>query len=985
MTVRCNQPQSSRPGIILRYVTTGAILALVLGLSLPAAAQERLHMRGAQVLGGPVTPVIVNIDIHDLPAVPVWRPGDPIKEIPRRFYPPKDVDPNSYVAYPDPLVDLQDSTLLRSNDAFTTPLLNQAGQGYTGVNPPDTVGDVGPNHYIQSINDSGGAVVQIYDKSGSPIGSPFAMDSLGSGSCGSGFGDPIVLYDRPANRWFMQEFSSSGNYMCIYISQTADPVAGGWYYYGFQAPSFPDYPHFGVWSDAYYGTANENSAVYAFDRTNMLAGVNARAMQRFTVPDLPGYGFQCATPADLDGADAPPAGTPGIIMRHVDEEAHSNYTNNPATDLLEVFAFTVDFDTPANSSFDQLPDVVITDFNSWMINYSTFYSVPQPGSGNRLDPIREVVLNRLQYRNFSSHESLVGVLPTNAYTATSGSDVSAALRWFELRRTTGDWVLEQEGTFATTDFDENRFVGSVAMDQSGNIGMGYSITDMGSPSISPSLRYTGRLESDPAGVMTQTETQQVTGSGSGSGRWGDYASINLDPEDDCTFWFTSEYQNGSGWATQITSFRFDACGCDIMITPPVANAVASAPNVITVSWNDSSEASITEYLVLRSRTSGGPYDLIATIPDSSPGTGGGAGYQLNDTDVSGGITYHYVVRSSDGEACRSDFSNEATATATGVCTLPPIFNGVVSVTNPQSTDCELDVQWAAGSYECGTSLVYNVYRSTSSGFTPDASNMVASCVNATSMVDTSASSGITYHYIVRAEDNSGNGGGPCSSGNEDENTAEASAAATGPDAIYFADDMESGDDNWTHGGTGDTWTLSTARAYSGTTSFYGTDVGIVTDQHLDSLEFALPAIPGITLEFWSWQEVEDSGSGCYDGGIVEASTDGGSNWTQLPDTAMTTLPYDGSVSTCCSNPIASQNAWCGDPRDWTHTVVDLTAYAGQNVMVRFRLATDSSVSKEGWYIDDVRVITPSDCLDNTAIFRDDFEGGDLSLWSMVRP
>ena len=979
MSCTCRRPDHETRTPLRTFV----IVATALFIAAAAGAAEDgapLTMRGAQVIGGPVTPMIVNVDTRDLPAVEAWQPGDPIKEIPRRFYPPKGVDPTSYEAYPDPLVDLQAETEMRFSEDFSTPIVNQGGQGYTGVNPPDTVGDIGPNHYIQAINDSGGAVVQIYDKTGATIGSAFAMDSLGSGSCGSGLGDPIVLYDRQADRWLMQEFSSGGNYMCFYISQTADPVAGGWYYYGFQAPTFPDYPHFGVWSDAYYGTANENSAVYAFDRANMIAGNTARAMQRFSVPDLPGYGFQCATPADLDGADQPPAGAPGIIMRHVDEEAHSTYTNNPTTDLLEIFAFDVDFDTPANSTLSQLPDVVITDFNSWFINYTTFYSVPQPGSSSGLDPIREVILNRLQYRNFGTHESLVGVLPTNAYTATSGSDVSAALRWFELRRTSGDWQLHQEGTFATGDFDENRFVGSIAMDQSGNIGMGYSITDLGTPSIAPSLRYTGRLADDPAGVMTQTETQQVTGSGTGSGRWGDYASINLDPVDDCTYWFTSEYQNGSGWATQITSFRFDACGCDIVIDPLVAAASATAPNVITVSWNDSATSTVTEYLVYRARISGGPYDLIATVADTSPGTGGGAGYTYPDTDVSGGIDYFYVVRASDGQACRSDNSNQATATATGVCTLAPIFDGVATATNPQSADCQLDIAWAAGAYECGTALSYNVYRSTAPGFTPDGSNLLASCVGGTSFTDTTIISGATYHYIVRAEDNSGNGGG-----NEDDNLAEASAAATGPDAVYFADDMESGGGNWVHGGIGDTWTLSTARSVSGQTSFYATDVSSVSDQQLESLEFALPAVPGITLEFWSWQEIEDRSSGCYDGGVVEASTDGGANWTQLPSSSMLTVPYDGPVSTCCDNPLQGEEAWCGDPRDWTFKVVDLSAYAGQNVTLRFRLGTDSSVSREGWYIDDVRVITPSDCLDNSTIFLDGFESGDLSAWSWLAP
>ena len=967
--------------------TMAAVAALAAVLAPPADARDRLELRGAQVVGGPVTPTIVNVDLRLVPAVSPWQPGDPIVEIPRRFYPPKDSEGMTYEANPDPLAALQQSTPLRAHEEFSAPILNMAGLGYTGVNPPDTVGDVGPNHYIQAINGSGGAAFRVFDKDGAPLTGTLAMDSFGSGSCASGYGDPIVLYDRHADRWLLQEFSSSGNFMCFYISQTSDPVAGGWYHYGFQAPTFPDYPHFGVWSDAYYGTANESagSAVYAFDRVNMLAGATARPMQRFTVPDLAGYGFQCATPADLDGAAEPPAGVPGLIMRHVDEEAHSNYPNNAATDLLEIYAFAVDFDTPASSTLSQLPDVVITDFNSKFINYTTFYSVPQPGTSSELDPIREVVLHRLQYQNTTSHEVLVGVLPTNLE-PTSTTAVNAALRWFELRRTGGDWTLFQEGTFSPGDSDENRFVGSVAMDQSGNVAMGYSITDVDPTSpVYPSLRYTGRLVDDPTGVMTQAEVQQVTGSGTGSGRWGDYAAITVDPADDCTFWFTSQFQNGSGWATQITSFRFDECGCDYVVEPPVAAAAATAPNVVTISWNDSPQALMTEYLVYRSRNPGPPYELVATVADSSPGVGGGAGYQFLDTHVSGGITYFYAVRASDGAACRSDYSNEASATATGVCTLPPLFDGVGAAANLATADCAISLTWNAATQECGSSVSSNVYRSTVPGFTPGPENLVASCVPGTSFVDTTVASGVTYHYVVRAEDDSGNGSGPCGLGNEDDNTVDAAAAATGPDSVYFADDMESGDGNWSHSGLNDTWALSTARATSGLYSFHAQGVDSVSDQRLESADFALPAVPGITLEFWSWQEVEDRSAGCYDGAIVEASTDGGSSWVQLPDATMLTLPYDGPVSTCCSNPIGGDEAWCGDPRDWTLHVVGLDAYAGQTVRLRFRLATDSSVGREGWYVDDVRVITPSECFDDTSLFRDDFESGGTSAWSLVIP
>ena len=557
---------------------------------------------GAEVVGGPVTPVVLDVDLRDLPTVEPWRPGDPVKEIPRRFFPRGDVPPGQpYVAYPDPLADLQAAYEGDPSRGFTTPLVTFAGIPYTGATPPDTVGDVGPNHYIQSVNGSSGGVFKVYDKAGAALTGSIAMESLGTGSCTSGLGDPIVLYDRLADRWFLQEFSSSGNYLCFYISQGPNPVTDGWYHYQFSTPSFPDYPHFGIWPDAYYGTANESSpSVFAIDRERMIAGLTARPMQRFTVSELAGYGFQTATPADLDGVEPPPAGAPGIIMRHVDEEAHSNYPDLPDTDLLEMWLFDVNWDTPASSTLTGPTAITITDFNSKFEDYSTFYSVPQPGSSSELDPIREVILQRLQYLNGSDAERLVGTLPTNLI-PTSSSEVNAAMRWFELRRSGGGaWTLFQEGTFTGGPQTQNRFVGSIAMDQTGNMALAYSYTDTAAATPAyPSLRYTGRTVDDPVGVMSQAETQTATGTSAGSGRWGDYAAMVVDPSDDCTFFFTSEYQSGN-WQTQVVAFRFDACGCELAIAPPSASAGVGGLNLIQVGWNDSATPEITEYRVFRS-------------------------------------------------------------------------------------------------------------------------------------------------------------------------------------------------------------------------------------------------------------------------------------------------------------------------------------------------------------------------------------------------
>ncbi len=255
-------------------------------------------------------------------------------------------------------------------------------------------------------------------------------------------------------------------------------------------------------------------------------------------------------------------------MRHNDDEAHNPGGAVPATDFLEMWEMDVDWVTPANTTVSTLPNVLITDFNSWMINYTTFFSVPQPGSGTRLDPIREAILQRLVYRNFETHETLLGVLATNRNPATSGSAVEQGNRWFELRRATGrgpsSWVLHDEGTFGgdSNSSTAQFFMGSVAMDGNGNIALGYSKTDIdGSAPINPSIGVTGRLVSDPPGTMGPENDIILGGGPSSSGRWGDYANISVDPVDDCTFWFTTEYIPVNGtWSTRINSFRFDSCG-----------------------------------------------------------------------------------------------------------------------------------------------------------------------------------------------------------------------------------------------------------------------------------------------------------------------------------------------------------------------------------------------------------------------------------------
>lgn len=522
------------------------------GVAAAAAQPQPATYRGAEV-SRTVVPFVFEGDLRELPTAPEWRPGDLIREIPRRHRPPPGGAP---AAAPrsglDPLLQLQQRA--PTGEALSTPIVDVAGQSFTGLLPPDSVGDVGTSYYIQAVNADGGSRFTVHSKrDGAVVAGPTALDSLGSGACAAGFGDPLVVYDPLARRWLLSEFARQevGNHLCVYVSRSGDPVAGGWYAYDFETPEFPDYPKLGVWPDAYYVGTNESSgpAVYALDRAGMLAG-GAVAAQRFSVPELAGFGFQALTPADLDGPPPPP-GSPGLFLRHHDDEVHDPGANDPGRDVLELWQFRVDWATPANSTLSGPLAIAFGEFDSTLCGLQELGCFPQPGTHVTLDPLREVVMWRLQYRHFGSHEALVGNLVTDADGADRGG-----VRWFELRRAgSSGWSVFQEGTYSPD--AAHRWMGAIAMDGDGNIALGYNVAG---DAVFPSLRYTGRLASDAAGALPQAERVLVVGSAANaSNRYGDYSAMSVDPVDDCTFWLTGEYNASAVWSTRIGAFRFVSC------------------------------------------------------------------------------------------------------------------------------------------------------------------------------------------------------------------------------------------------------------------------------------------------------------------------------------------------------------------------------------------------------------------------------------------
>jgi len=476
------------------------------------------------------------------------------------------------------------------------------------VAPPDTVGDVGPNHYLEMVN----MHFCVYDKvSGTNLIAPMRMSAL---FAAAGFpppasttddGDPIVLYDHLADRWLISQFivSVTPCHEVVGISQTPDPT-GAWYLYDFVMPNnkMNDYPHFGVWPDGYYMTDNQfesswaGAGVFVFDRAKMLAGNPGATYQYF---DLYGVNsdFGGMLPSDLDGPP-PPDGTPNYFGM-VDQ----SYVNPfPA---FYIWEFHVDWTNPANSTFGAggQPNYtnVVAAFD-WNVS-----GVPQPGTTQTLDPIPDRIMHRLQYRCFGGYDSLVA-----CHTVRGGSG-QAAKRYYQFKRNrpAGAFEIAEQATYAPD--GDGRWMGSAALDGQGNLAVGFSVSGTGTY---PSIRYAGRLASDPSNGLFQGEATLFAGSAAQTGvnRWGDYSALSVDPVDDVTFWYCNEYSTGGwNWRTRWGSFRLGtAIGGKLAgrVTNALTGAgIAGATVRATNSYHRTTADSNGVYLLALGT---GRYDIAAT-------------------------------------------------------------------------------------------------------------------------------------------------------------------------------------------------------------------------------------------------------------------------------------------------------------------------------------------------------------------------------------
>src|SRR5215510_5763724 len=434
-------------------------------------------------------------------------------------------------------------------NVFSFPGVGNGDYGFfPNAAPPDTNMAVGATQVVQWVNES----FAVFSKSGTLLAGPTAgntvFQALGATHpCAvHNDGDPIAQYDKLANRWILTQFSvtsggSVGYWQCVAVSATSDATgAYNVYAFNYGTVQFIDYPKLGVWNNAYLITYNvfNNGASFAgpklcaFDRSAMLAGTAATQVcfQLSTA-------FGGVLPSDIDGTTPPPAGSPAFFVDF-------------GTNDLELWPLTNLNFTNGTGTLTGPTTIPVAAFSP-ACNGGT--CIPQLGTAQKLDSLGDRLMYRLAYRNFGDHEALV----VN-HSITSGTSV--AVRWYEVRSPGSTPTLFQQGTFAP---DANfRWMGSAAMDHVGNLAVGYSVS---SSSLNPGIRFNGRAPTDPAGTLG-TEMTITNGGGAQNGglnRWGDYSAMSVDPVDDCTMWYTTEYEKVSGsfnWSTTIANFKFSTCG-----------------------------------------------------------------------------------------------------------------------------------------------------------------------------------------------------------------------------------------------------------------------------------------------------------------------------------------------------------------------------------------------------------------------------------------
>ena len=918
--------------------------------------------------------------------------------------------------------------------AIPTTGFNFAGVGRNASWPSDSNGSVGNNQFVETVN----ARYQVWSLNrATQVATPLLPSPANIKTLWSGFGgpcetqsnlengDPIVLFDKTAKRWLISFVTATPPagvyYECVTVSTGAD-ATGTYARYAFAVPNgnLGDYPHYGVWPPAAYfmmGFAYQSSAggyvaaiFAAMDRTKMLAANPTATL--LVIEDPSEYGHM---PADLDGFALPPALAPGIFVSLHD-------------DGMYIYRLKVSF-AGSGSAVKTLQAIVpVAPSGAACAGGSC---IPQPGSGTRLNSLADRLMFRAAYRNFIDHESLV----VSHSVDPSVDGVVSGVRWYDIRLSGNPDAtcptypcVYQQGTIADVPGGRSRWIPSLAMDAAENILVGYNTTGQADGTDNHSSRYTGRAKADPPGVMTAPETVVVTGTANATFfSWGDYASMSVDPFDDCTFWYVSQYYDVTDqWSTRIASDAFPAgsgagqCPPTTCVTRPAAvptigTATAPGDNQITVAWTGITPIP-GAYAIERALGACGAEGLYRPLAATA-----GTASSFTDTTVQGGIRYSYRVRAAADAAgkCQALLTSGCvSATATGTCSLKPSFSGAAVAASAQQGSCGVTLSWTPGVSGCPLtpSLRYNIFRGTTPDFVPSIANRIATCVVGSSYLDTdNLQSGTTSYYVVRAEDSSTVNGGECAGGNEESNSV----------IVYgtpFGAGWQGAPGTWTDAG-GDVRAALTLVSRSGPGwrfvesvndpganhtpggSYAYRNAGPTASDRYDTLcsrMYTPPLTAGaasLNLQYWERHQLETR----WDGVEIAYSVNGGP-WTEVPapsnspaegcDAADDTTDWNTLV---CSTPASGSPDpnTCGIP-PWKHVItgpfpLDDTCstrsstspaanpYAHRchpftgltpddSIQFRWGSTADKDYEYAGFYLDDVAVTNvrlPNVCVPNT--------------------
>lgn len=892
--------------------------------------------------------------------------------------------------HPGSVDNVKQTSVIPGQNLVTNPLLNFDGLDADNLQtvfggrfaPPDTNADVGPNHVVETVN----SMLRIYDKAtGAPL-TPVAPLSSLFGALGAPFndlddgndGDPIVLYDPLADRWMISQFEiadAAGNlraqcFQLIAISTTNDPT-GSYFLYAFPAPAgrVNDYPHFGVWPDAYYmtdngfntaGTAFLGGGLYAFDRAKLLVGdpTATYLFQNFAASGG-------LLPADIDGVALPAAGTPGLIA-----EFRADEFGDPA-DALRIFEFRPNFANPPASTITQRADLPLAPFDARTFGQRGA-NMEQPAGGEALEGLADRLMHRFAYRtlaggvqsyvlNFTVNVS--GVAPTTLATYQAG------VRWTELRRDpgTGAITVNQQSTYApgvNNGTGRDLWMAGIAQDGEGNIGLAANASQA-SPALNPTVVYTGRLSGDPANTLPQGEVDALAAVTRGvqtgtSGRWGDYSSLSVDPVDECTFWAAFEYAEAPtatfDWNTRMFSFKVNP-NC---VTPPKATIQGQATNT---------------------SLGGAPISNVTVTA---------AGGYFRATNASGNFAFTngvapgtYTVTCS--KAGFSTVSGSVTVAAGGTATFNCAMQGVPVINLASSAitaeDCNVD-----GKADPGEVISVQVCLNNTGG--ANAANLVATLAATGGVTNPSApqsygavavgGASVCRTFTFRVNPAAACGANTVATFNLADGATNLGTFnvnfTSGTQVVSFSENFDTVTApalpaNWTATnatGAGALWVTSATSPNSAPNALFVDDPATITDKLITG-----PAINiGSASAQLTFRHTFSLESG-FDGGVVEASIDGGAfndvtSATVGGTFVAGTQGYTGTISANFSSPIAGRMAFTGTNTGGFNTYVTTTvqfgaALQGKSVRFRWRMASDDGVAGTGWRVDNVQVFGDLTC------------------------